>query len=245
MRIALISDIHGNLLALRAVLADLQSAPPDRIVCLGDTATLGPDPLGVLHTLQELGCDCIMGNHDSFLLRPDLVARYTRAAPVVEAIEWCQRQCGERELAFVRGFRGQLKLQLDAQHALLLFHGAVRSNTQDLLATTPADELDALLGDAQASVMAGGHTHIQMLRQHRGCLLVNPGSVGAPFREFVAGARPQILSHAEYAVVSAHAGQLSVELRRVPLARQALRHAVAQWPNAPALLQADLLRQYA
>ena len=86
MRIALISDIHGNQLALEAVLRDAHAQGADRVACLGDVATLGPQPLAVLHTLQELGCPCILGNHDSFLLQPELVARYTQVPVIVEAI---------------------------------------------------------------------------------------------------------------------------------------------------------------
>ena len=75
--------------------------------------------------------------------------------------------------------------------------------------------------------MAGGHTHIQMLRQHRGTLLVNPGSVGLPFKEYVGGGAPTVLAHAEYAVVEAARGGVSVHLRRVALDRTELRDAAA------------------
>ena len=68
-------------------------------------------------------------------------------------------------------------------------------------------------------MLAGGHTHIQMLRQHRGMLLVNPGSVGLPFKEYVAGRAPTLLDHAEYATVDASHGGVSVTLRRVPVDR--------------------------
>ena len=73
--------------------------------------------------------------------------------------------------------------------------------------------------------MAGGHTHVQMLRQHRGSLVVNPGSVGAPFREFAHPAPPTILAHAEYAVVEARGRDLGVSLRRVELDRRELAKA--------------------
>src|SRR3954468_20883448 len=66
MRIALISDVHGSELALNAVLADIARTGVDQIVCLGDTATLGPRPREVLERLAELRCICILGNHDEF-----------------------------------------------------------------------------------------------------------------------------------------------------------------------------------
>jgi hypothetical protein len=70
-----------------------------------------------------------------------------------------------------------------------------------------------------------------MLRQHDGTLLVNPGSVGLPFQSFVNGGPPTILPHAEYAIVESVRGAVSVELRRVPLDRAALRRAIEAWDN--------------
>ena len=63
-------------------------------------------------------------------------------------------------------------------------------------------EAGQILSSAEeGTLLAGGHTHVQMLRQHRGMLLVNAGSVGAPFREVFDGTRPTVLKHAEYAIV--------------------------------------------
>ncbi|HMI91684.1 MAG TPA: metallophosphoesterase family protein [Polyangiales bacterium] len=245
MRIALVSDIHGNQLALEAVLRDVRAQGVEQVACLGDVATLGPQPLAVLHALEELGCPCIMGNHDEFLLKPELVARYTKAEVIAEAIAWCHDQLGPRELAFIASFQATAKLPLDGEHSLFLFHGSPDSHTCDLLVTTPEAELDHALSGRKAAVMAGGHTHIQMLRQHRGTLLLNPGSVGMPFERFVAGARPTIMPYAEYAVVSAAHGRIAVDLRRVQLDKRALRDAAASWPQAPSLLRADLMLQYA
>ena len=75
--------------------------------------------------------------------------------------------------------------------------------------------------------MAGGHTHVQMVRQHRGTLLVNPGSVGLPFKEFVSGQQPTLLDDAEYALIDSDGGSISVILRRVPFDVGAQREAVA------------------
>jgi putative phosphoesterase len=245
MRIALISDIHGNYLALEHVLADARRQGADQVACLGDVATLGPRPRDVLRALRELRCPCILGNHDAFLVDPALVARYTKAKVIVDAIDWCREQLSEDDLEFVRSFAAQIDVPLAGGRRLLLFHGSPDSNVQDVLATTGDDELDRLLGGAAADVMAGGHTHIQMLRQHRGTWVVNPGSVGMPFRRYVAGARPEILSHAEYAIVDDGGTSIGVELRRVPLDKAALRAQTQAWPRGPALLRDDLLLQYA
>jgi predicted phosphodiesterase len=242
MRIALISDLHANEVALRAVLADIERVGVDQVVCLGDCATLGPCPNAVLQILKDLGCPCITGNHDAFLLDPDLIHTYTEAPVVVEAVDWSRDRLSADELAFVRSFRPRLEMPLGGDATLLLFHGSPDSHMQDLLATTAPDELDRLLGGHRATVMAGGHTHIQMLRQHRGTLLVNPGSVGMPFREYVAGRAPTLLDHAEYATIEANGGGVGVTLRRVALDRRALRDAVAATDNP---MREMLLEQYA
>ena len=67
MKIAIISDIHGNLEALKAVLSDLETFHPDRIVCLGDLIGYGPDPEAVINTIVDLGITCVLGNHEAAL----------------------------------------------------------------------------------------------------------------------------------------------------------------------------------
>jgi putative phosphoesterase len=242
MRIALISDIHGNDVALKAVVDEVERVGVDQIICLGDVATLGPCPGDVINRLRELGCPRIMGNHDAFLLDPELIHTYTEAPIIVEAVDWCRSHVSREDLEFVRTFEPRLEIPLDDQIILLCYHGSPRSHMEDLLCTTPPDELDRLLAGHEATVLAGGHTHIQMLRQHRGMLIVNPGSVGAPFREFVSGAQPTLMDHVEYALVGAHGGAVSVEVRRLPLDKPAVRKTLAASDNP---LSPWLLQQYA
>jgi diadenosine tetraphosphatase ApaH/serine/threonine PP2A family protein phosphatase len=88
-------------------------------------------------------------------------------------------------------------------------------------------------------VLAGGHTHIQMLRQHHGRLLVNPGSVGLPFKDYVGGRTPTILSHAEYATIEEVDNVVGVSLQRVPLDKRKLRQEQrdTEHPLGPWLLE--------
>jgi putative phosphoesterase len=225
MRVALISDLHGNELALNAVLADIARTGVDQIVCLGDVATLGPQPRDVLGRLAELRCICILGNHDEFMLEEELIRSYSEAPLIVEAVDWCRAQLSRVELEFLGSFQRRVELSLEDSGTLLLFHGTPESNRIDLLATTPAERVDEMLGGRRATVMAGGHTHIQMLRQHRGNLIVNPGSVGLAFKEYVNGQLPSLLPHAEYAVIQAVEGDIDVSLRRVALDKAELRAA--------------------
>jgi predicted phosphodiesterase len=227
MRLALISDLHGNALALEAVLADARRVGFDRLVCLGDVATLGPRPAEVLGRLRELQCACILGNHDEFMLRPELVEAYSRVPVVVQSVHATRAALSAADVAFIRTFVPTVALD----DGVFLFHGTPRSNTEDLLATTPAADVDAMLGGRKAMLFAGGHTHVQMLRQHRGMLVVNCGSLGQPFQEFAFNGPPIVLPHAEYAIVDVRAGNASVDLRRVALDKAGLGAQVDGWDN--------------
>jgi predicted phosphodiesterase len=228
MLVALISDLHANRLALDAVLDDATRAGAERVVCLGDVATLGPEPHAVLARLQALGCACIVGNHDSFMLDADLIRSYTEAPPVVAAVDWCRAQLSTAELDFVRSFVPTLTVPLGGAATLFCYHGTPRSNLEDLLVTTPSATVDEMVRGHAATVMAGGHTHLPMVRQHHGTLIVNPGSVGLPFMKHEGGGPPTVMANAEYALVeSIDTGAVEVRLRRLPLDKRALRDQAA------------------
>ena len=228
MRIALISDIHGNDAAFQAVIRDLAAAEVDRTIFLGDAATLGPQPTRVIARLRNLNCDCIMGNHDEFLIDAELIKSYTSVKPVVDAVHWCREQIGDDDVAFIKTFKHELELQLSPAVKMLLVHGTPRSYYEELLATTPADEVDAMLDNREAAIIAGGHTHLQMLRQHHGMLLVNPGSAGMPFRDFAEGREPIVLPHAEYAIIEVIGENVRVDLRRVTYDTQVVYRVMEQ-----------------
>lgn len=226
MRVALISDLHGNALAVQEVLSRIGRAGVDHIICLGDVATLGPAPERVLELVHESGATCILGNHDEFMLRPEAVADYTKIPVLVDAIDWCRSQLSPASLDFIRSFRATHDIALGGNNQLLAFHGTPSSNTTDLLATSDAEQVEEWIGAVSGSVLTGGHTHLQMLRQHRGRLIVNPGSVGMPFKEYVAGGPPEVLPYAEYALVEADATSSRVHLERVALDIASLRESV-------------------
>jgi len=222
VRIALISDLHANPLALQAVLDALADQAIDQLICLGDVATLGPEPRPVLAMLRSLGCPCILGNHDAFLLEPELIHSYTEAPEVVEAVDWCQTQLNDGDRAFLETFLPRLRVPLPGGRELLVFHGSPRSHMEDLLESTDDQVLDTALDGHHADVLAGGHTHLQLVREHRGMLLVNPGSLGLPFAAFVSGRAPDILPRADYGIVVADADGVRFETHSLDLDPDAL-----------------------
>src|SRR5690349_8585456 len=102
MRLALISDIHGNLVALDAVLADLIARNIEHTLCLGDVAAGGSQVSEVIARLQELSCPIVMGNTDAWLLSPRLTERKNLFAQKVQDNEfWSSQQLTEDDKAFL------------------------------------------------------------------------------------------------------------------------------------------------
>lgn len=228
MRIAVMSDIHANLTALEAVAGDIRQSGADAIICLGDITTLGPCPSACLEFVKELNCQCVMGNHDAFMVNPDLINAYTKVPMIRNMVSWARSCLSRDHIDFIRNFRDRIRIEPDRDSSWLFFHGTPASHMADILSSTLPDKLNTLLDGETAELMACGHTHIQMLRQHRGALIVNPGSVGMPFREYVGGKRPELMPHAEYAVVDKKRGNISVTLKRVNYNQKAFKESVVK-----------------
>ncbi len=216
MRIAVIADIHGNLIALDAVLADLEDTGTDRVVCLGDVAATGPQPRGTVARLRALDCPVVMGNTDAASFRP------IRLSPTdedgrrfAEIDEWCAAQLTPEDLSYMRTFQPTLTLPLGHDATLLCCHGSPRGNTEGILATTPDAALARMLAGYDATVLACGHTHAPFIRRYKGTLLLNPGSVGLPCE--LTGEEPRNPPWAEYSIVEWRAGSINVDLRRTPI----------------------------
>ncbi len=239
MRIALISDIHGNMISFEAVLSALEKEQVDQIICLGDVATLGPQPRQVMKRLIALDMKIVLGNHDTFLLKPDLSLTYMNLDWFTDTINWCAEQLLPSDFDYLRTFKPLIEVPLENNASLLCFHGSPKSNIDNILATTPSDELDEMLSGHKATIMACGHTHVQMLRQHRGQTVINVGSVGMPFEQMPFTGEPRILPWAEYAFLNWTDGVVNIELRRVPVNVADIREAAiasgmpraADWVN--------------
>jgi predicted phosphodiesterase len=226
VRIAFISDIHGNLVALEATLADIAKRGVDEIIFLGDLATLGPQPIEVIERVEGLACQMVMGNHDAFLIDQDDITLYTDDEAVIRMVAWCKEKMSSAELDYLRTFKPLLEMDFGDDVSMVCFHGSPRSNTEIILATTPDDELREALAGYRATIMMGGHTHIQMQRRFFDTLVVNAGSVGAPFWEMPPVGRLRIMPWAEYAIIEVEKGVIDVQLLRVPVDLDAVHAAI-------------------
>jgi predicted phosphodiesterase len=217
MRIGFISDIHGNSTALEAVLANMNERPVDMLVCLGDIATIGPQPRQVLDRLKGLDCTFIMGNHDATLLDISKIRHYQIGSTLASTVEWCLQKLDSSDIDFLRSFKPFIEIPLEKGTGLLCYHGSPRSSTDQVLGTTTAHELSRQFSGHDNRFLVGGHTHIQMMRQHDGRLIINPGSVGSPFKTaYQEGITPVLMPWAEYGIIEYKDGIMSVDLRRVP-----------------------------
>ena len=168
MKLAIISDIHGNLIALDVVLAALRKENVDQIICLGDVAASGPQPRACIERLQALRCPLVMGNTDAYLLDPQPYEGEEERLRIISDLDiWCHKQLSAEHLAFVRSFQPVIDYPLDENAALVCFHGSPKANTDIILARTPEEALARMLEGHEARLMAGGHTHTQMLRRYK------------------------------------------------------------------------------
>jgi len=211
-RIGLISDPHGNLLALDAVLAELEREELDGLVCLGDVA-VGPQPAETLARVRALGCPIVKGNWDHWFCEGIPPTDNEIGRKLGEIGEFWAAQLSVEELEAMRGFAATVELDLGDGETAFCFHGSPLSNTQGIFSDTPDATLARFLGDNGARVLLCGHTHLQMLRRFEESVVVNPGSVGLPFSDW----EPQtvrIAPWAEYGILGYDNGRLRIDLRR-------------------------------
>ncbi len=205
MRIAVLSDIHGNLLALDACLVDLESqGGADAIVAAGDLCLDGPKPKKVLQRLEEIGAACIRGNTERYLSE-DGSGRTFSSAEIAQ-IAWTRREIGERWLSWIKELPFAMRVGEDSNQ-LLLVHA--NPKTDDEYISPDADEavLQRLIGNERATAIAFGHLHIPYVRIWRKKLLVNVSSAGLP-----KDGDPR----AGYAILTEREGGWQVKHRRVP-----------------------------
>lgn len=219
MRVALVSDMHGNAVGFDAVLRDLEREHFDQLVCLGDVAQGGPQPAEVVDRLSELGCRCVYGNSDHFVLTLDLGAEAQqldaeRRNRLLAVGEWSRRELGSERLDFLQRFEPTVELDLDGRR-LVCCHATPTSNERVILPDASRDELAAALGDAD--IVACGHVHLQWHRRVAQQLWFCAGSAGLVYEHREPMDERPYEPWAEYTILTSRGrGPLRLEFRRVP-----------------------------
>lgn len=223
MRIAIISDIHGNNVAFEAVLADLQNDTYDQLVCLGDAIQGGPQPAEVVANLRRLTCPVVMGNADAWMLTgietADEGIPPERLKKMGEIREWSLSKLTEDDKAFIAAFKPTAELPLATEQNLLCFHGSPASFDDIILPTTSDEDFRKYLGAYAPHLLTGGHTHMQQIRRLEGAansFFFNPGSVGLAYSHYQPSGNFKVDKWAEYALLTANNGRIALEFRRVP-----------------------------
>jgi predicted phosphodiesterase len=221
MRVAALYDVHANLPALEAVLAEVDA---DTILVGGDVA-LGPMPKETLSLLRERGATFIRGNCDREVATPgEGEELWTRRA------RWVHEQLDDEEHAFLRDLPHPLAMEVDGLGQVLFCHGSPRSDEEILTAITPPKRLDPILDGVTQDLVVCGHTHAQFDRLVGDRRLVNAGRVGMAY-----GGEPGI---AAWALLGP-----TVELRRTPYDVEAAAELVLEtgFPEADELVNEALL----
>jgi putative phosphoesterase len=208
MNVALLGDVHGNLPAIEAVLADARRVGAEAVWNLGDFLGYGPFPDEVVGCLRAAGAVSIIGNYDEKVLRfhrKQAKWRITKAAEKYTAFRFAAERLSDAARGYLTSLPRQAKLELGPLRVLLT-HGSPAAHDEALGPETPDERFRQLASMAEADVVACGHSHRPFDRRVDGVWFVNPGSVGRP-----EGEGPQ----AQWALLGVERGQLTVEHRRV------------------------------
>jgi putative phosphoesterase len=209
MRIALLSDIHGNLTALDAVLADMRTQGPfDQVVVAGDLVWAGPWPAEVVDAVRALNAAVIQGNTDAFFQRESgETPPGKQEERFLAHLEWMLAKLGPARAAYLAGLPFSHRIEPEADQALLVVHANPHDQEHALLPRMNATQLGELLADTgDWAALAFGHLHIPFIAHWQDRLLINVASAGLTMD----GDR-----RAAYAILTWDGGGWHAEHRRV------------------------------
>lgn len=201
--IAVISDIHGNLWALEAVLADLDRLRIERVVVGGDLALGGPKPAECVRLVRRRGYPTIRGNTDEWITR--------KPAAVTDGIAWCAARLSDEDRQFVAGLPFLWREEAEGGD-LVVVHATPWSIGDVVREDAPAAVVSRVFSEASAAAIVFGHIHTPFVRETPHGLLVNGGSVGLPFDGDW---------RASFALVERVGSRWSASIRRIPYDRDA------------------------
>jgi putative phosphoesterase len=185
MTIAIVSDIHGNLTALDAVVVDIQGRGVDHVVHVGDLALGGCRPAEVIDFVRELGWTGVVGNTDELLWRPEQHAKQARQAPSLRSLlrvlfdDWApatRELVGDERIEWLRRLPDEHR-----KDGLVLLHASPGNLWQAPAPDAEEDELRATYEPCEAQTVVYGHIHRPYVRRMEALTVANSGSVGSPF----------------------------------------------------------------
>lgn len=187
MKIAVLSDIHGNIDALKAVIDDVRAKEIDKVVLLGDLAFSGPFPKETLDYIRENLSDStiIQGNTDEMIVKAFSDANYPhipKNKTMANALIYSQKVLSNEDKEFLANLPEQHSEEIDGLK-LLFVHGSPRRNDEGITQKLKYSELEEIFEGVDANIIFCGHTHFPIIHQVGKKTVVNVGSVGRPFGE--------------------------------------------------------------
>lgn len=184
MKIAVLSDIHGNMQALEAVLVDIRANNCDKVFCLGDLAMAGPEPQKVIDFVKkQTDWTVIQGNTDKMIadFTPEILKNTEKAFPVMgHALADDVLFLSDDAKSFLKNLPAQKELNIDGVKVLLV-HGSPRRNNEDILPDMSLEKVEEIIESTDADLIFCGHTHIPAGYQtSKKQTVVNVGSIGRP-----------------------------------------------------------------
>jgi predicted phosphodiesterase len=184
MRIAIVSDIHGNRTAFEAVLADLRQTSPDLVLHGGDLADAGASPVEIVDRIRDLGWQGVVGNADEMLFRPESLEEFASQssappslwAAIREMAVATREALGEERLAWLRGLPS---MQIHGPMALV--HASPESPWRAPAPEASDAELVSVYSPLGQPIAIYGHIHRPYIRSIAGMIVANTGSVGLPY----------------------------------------------------------------
>lgn len=203
MRLAILSDIHGNLPALEAALDQIDRAGVDEIISAGDMVG-GPEPGQVIEILRERNCRMIRGNNEEYILQlaSESSPEWWRTSKQFGFIRWNFEQLNDESIAFLNSLPEQMVISLPGTEAIRVVHGSPQSSSELVYPDRDIAQLDLALEMVPERILVFGHTHIPWTMKRNGKLALNPGSVSATLNGKVGGS---------YAILDSAGGDWSVE----------------------------------
>lgn len=187
MKIAVISDIHANLIALNTVLEDIKEQNCDKIFCLGDLAMAGPQPVETVDfIIKQTDWTIIQGNTDKLIVdySSELFENMMNTFPLMaKALREDVKVLREDQKEFLRKLPPQKELEIEGVK-ILLVHGSPRRNNEDILPNLPIEQVEEIIDGVNADLILCGHTHMPAGYQtNTKQTVINDGSVGRPMTE--------------------------------------------------------------
>lgn len=184
MRIAIFSDVHGNLPALEAVLSDIHRQHVDAVYCLGDLVGYAPFPNEVTDRIRREQIPTIMGNYDDGVGfdRDECGCAYRESDERMRgqhSLEWTKARVTPENKAFLRGLRPEIRVDADGRRVLLV-HGSPRRMNEYLFEERPDSSFQQLAASSNADIIVVGHTHKPYTKRIGDVWFVNVGSAGKP-----------------------------------------------------------------